>query len=41
MTGEQWKKDFEQSSKFIQDLAMDFTFVEWGEGSMSISDVPK
>jgi hypothetical protein len=41
MTGEQLKKDWEQSSKFIQDLAMDFTFVEWGEGSMSISGVPK
>ena len=41
MTGEQWKKDFEQSSKFIQDLSMDFSWVEWGEGSMSISGVPK
>ena len=41
MTIEQLKKDFEQSSKFIQDLSIDYTWVEWGEGSMSISDVPK
>lgn len=41
MNKEQWDKDFEQSSKFIQDLSMDFSWVEWGEGSMSISDVPK
>jgi hypothetical protein len=41
MTEEQWKKDFEQSSKFIQDLSMDYTWIEWGEGSMSISGVPK
>ena len=41
MTIEQLKKDFEQSSKFIQDLSFDYTWIEWGEGSMSISDVPK
>jgi hypothetical protein len=41
MTVEQLEKDFEQSSKFIQDLSMDYTWIEWGEGSMSISDVPK
>jgi hypothetical protein len=41
MKVEQLKKDFEQSSKFIQDLSIDYTWVEWGEGSMSISDVPK
>ena len=41
MTEEQLKKDFEQSSKFIQDLSMDYTWIEWGEGSMSISHVPK
>jgi hypothetical protein len=41
MKEEQLKKDFEQSSKFIQDLSMDYTWIEWGEGSMSISDVPK
>jgi hypothetical protein len=41
MTEEQLKKDFEQSSKFIQDLSMDYTWIEWGEGSMSISGVPK
>jgi hypothetical protein len=41
MTGEEWDKDFKQSSKFIQDLSMDFSWVEWGEGSMSISHVPK
>jgi len=41
MTIEQWKKDFEQSSKFIQDLSLDYSWVEWGEGSMSISHVPK
>jgi hypothetical protein len=41
MTIEQWKKDFEESSKFIQDLSFDYTWIGWGEGSMSISDVPK
>lgn len=41
MKVEQLKKDFDQSSKFIQDLSIDYTWVEWGEGSMSISDVPK
>jgi len=41
MTIEQLKKDFEQSSKFIQDLSLDYSWVEWGEGSMSISHVPK
>jgi hypothetical protein len=41
MKVEQWEKDFERSSKFIQDLSIDYTWVEWGEGSMSISDVPK
>lgn len=41
MSEEQWKKDWEQSSKFIQDLTLDFSWVEWGEVSMSISDVPK
>lgn len=41
MTDEEWDKDFKQSSKFIQDLSMDFSWIEWGEGSMSISDVPK
>jgi hypothetical protein len=41
MTAEQLEKDFEQSSKFIQDLSMDFSWIEWGEGSMSISHVPK
>jgi hypothetical protein len=41
MKEEQLKKDFEQSSKFIQDLSMNFPWVEWGEGSMSISGVPK
>jgi hypothetical protein len=41
MTVEQLEKDFEQSSKFIQDLSLDFSWIEWGEGSMSISHVPK
>ena len=41
MKVEQLKKDFEQSSKFIQDLSMDYSWIGWGEGSMSISDVPK
>ena len=41
MTGEQWKKEIENSDKFIQDLFLDFPWVEWGEGSMEISSVPK
>jgi hypothetical protein len=35
------KRDWDNSDKFIQDLAMDFPLIEWGEGSMSISSVPK
>lgn len=35
------KKEFRESADFIQDLAMDFTWIEWGEGSMKISSVPK
>lgn len=38
---EKWKKDFEDSINFIQKLATDYNLIEWGEGSMSISDVPK
>lgn len=41
MNVKQSKKEFEQSSKFIQDLSLDYSWIEWGEGSMSISDVPK
>lgn len=36
-----WKKDFEDSTNFIQKLAMDYSWIEWGEGSMGISSVPK
>lgn len=41
MSEKNWKKDWEQSSKFIKDLSIDYPWIEWGEGSMSISDVPK
>lgn len=41
MTDEQIDKDFKQSSKFIQYLSIVFPWIEWAEGSMSISDVPK
>ena len=38
---ENWKNSFEKSDKFIQDLVLDFSWIDWGNGSMEISSVPK
>ncbi len=36
-----WKKEFERSEKFIQNLVMDYSFINWADEAMSISSVPK